>query len=75
MTGIPSVPGDGQGHSRSLGANDPRIRRALAARVQKDRAREAELRRLVGEQVPATATLAELIAAHNRAVQALTEGN
>lgn len=70
----PTIPATGQGHSLALGANDPRLRRANVARVQQTAARELALRRLKGQELPSTATLAELIAAHNAAVKAITEG-
>lgn len=74
MTRRPNIPGVRSGLSMALGANDPRLRRANTAQVPQTDARDLALRRLKGEEVAPTATLAELIAAHNKAVQALTEG-
>lgn len=75
MTGDRIVPSTGSGRSTSLGAGDPRDRRDAAARVQKQAVREGALRKLRGTQLASTATLAEVIAAYNALVQAVTEGN
>lgn len=74
MTRRPNIPGLRSGLSMTLGPNDPRLRRANTAQVPKDEARELALRKLNGQQLAANATLPEVIAAHNEAIQALTEG-
>lgn len=74
MTRRPNIPVVRAGLSMALGKNDPRLRRANTAQVPQTDARDLALRRLKGVEVAPTATLADLIAAHNATVQAITEG-
>jgi hypothetical protein len=61
------------GSSMALGANDPRLRRSQSPDTEalQRRSRDLALQRLAGQKLPEGATLAQVIAAHNRLLDAI----